>query len=116
MSLTQHMSAPQLTQKDRAKILSTIKKLVPERHINVSNANQDYGQWLSLVNERMPRMIALNNPEAFEAGVGELLKALGSSQQLSFINAATRFLHPTPLTPRCARLRLLTESVGCLWT
>ena len=112
MSLTQHTQTPQLTQKDRAKILSTIKKLVPERHINVSNANQDYGQWLSLVNERMPRLIALNNPEAFEAGVGELLKALGSSHTAFFHQRSDRIPAPYSIN---ATLRAVETSNGKRW-
>src|SRR2546426_6167934 len=37
--------------------LSVLKKLVPERHINVSNPNQDYGPWIALVDEHMQRLI-----------------------------------------------------------
>jgi len=69
--------------KDRAKIISNIKKLVSERHINVSNPNQDYGPWLALVDERTPRLMEVER-EDFEAGVGELLKALGSSHTAFF--------------------------------
>lgn len=69
--------------KDRAKIISTIKKLVSERHINVSNPNQDYGSWLALVDEQTPRLMELER-EPFEAGVGELLRALGSSHTAFF--------------------------------
>src|SRR6266571_1073196 len=69
--------------KDRAKIISTIKKLVSERHINVSNPNQDYGPWLALVDEQTPRLMEMER-EAFEAGVGELLKALASSHSAFF--------------------------------
>lgn len=73
-----------LTKDNRAKILSTIKKLVPDRHINVQNPNQDYGAWISLVEERMPSLIAETNHEAFEGGVSELLRALGSSHTAFF--------------------------------
>ncbi len=69
--------------KDRAKIITTIKKLVSERHINVSNPNQDYGPWLALVDEQTPRLMEVER-EAFEAGVGELLRALGSSHTAFF--------------------------------
>src|SRR6266699_2980273 len=64
--------------KDRAKIIGTIKKLVSERHINVSNPNQDYNPWISLIDQQTPRLMEVER-EAFEAGVSELLKALGSS-------------------------------------
>ena len=84
MSLRQSTSAPPLTKKDRAKILCTLKKLVPDRHINVSNPNQDYRPWIALVDERVPRLIDVDNPEAFEAGVSELLRALGSSHTAFF--------------------------------
>src|SRR6266850_4196360 len=84
MSLAQKTSSPPLSQKDRAKILSVLRKLVPERHINVSNPNQDYAPWIALVDERMPRLIALDNPEAFETGVNDVLRALGSSHTAFF--------------------------------
>jgi carboxyl-terminal processing protease len=112
MSLTQHTQTPHLTQKDRAKILSTIKKLVPERHINVSNENQDYGQWLSLVNERMPRLMELDKPEAFEAGVGELLKALGSSHTAFFHQRRDKIPAPYSIN---ATLRAVETSNGKRW-
>src|SRR6266550_5384932 len=69
--------------KDRAKIISTIKELVSERHINVSNPNQDYRPWLALVDEKTPRLMELER-EAFEAGMAELLKVLGSSHTAFF--------------------------------
>src|SRR6266851_10167851 len=84
MPLAQKTSSPPLSQKDRAKILSVLKKLVPERHINVSNPNQDYGRWIRLVDERMPRLIAVDTPEGFETGVSELLRALGGSHTAFF--------------------------------
>jgi carboxyl-terminal processing protease len=84
MSLGQSTSKPALTREDRAKILTTIRKLVPERHINVSNPNQDYGPWLALVDEQMPRLVEGDDPEIFEAGVNELLRALGSSHTAFF--------------------------------
>jgi carboxyl-terminal processing protease len=84
MSIIQDRPAPPLTQKDRVKILSTIKKLVPVRHIDVSNPTQDYGPWLALVNERIPRLIDADDPAAFESGVSEILRALGSSHTAFF--------------------------------
>ena len=84
MPITPNPSAPALTKNDRAKILSTIKKLVAERHINVQNPNQDFAAWISLVEERMPSLIAEANHEAFEGGVSELLRALGSSHTAFF--------------------------------
>ncbi len=84
MPLGQNTTPPPLTQKDRAKILSVLKKLVPERHINVRNPNQDYGAWIALVDERMPSLIDVDSTEAFENGVSELLRALGSSHTAFF--------------------------------
>ena len=69
--------------KHRAKIIGTIKKLVSERHINVSNPNQDYNPWISLIDQQTPRLMEVER-EAFEAGVSELLKALGSSHTAFF--------------------------------
>ena len=84
MSAAPHASRQVPAPKDRAKIISAIKKLVPERHINVSNPNQDYRPWIALVDERMPRLIDLDDAQAFESGVGELLRALGSSHTAFF--------------------------------
>jgi len=72
MSAAPHASRQVPAPKDRAKIISAIKKLVPERHINVSNPNQDYRPWIALVDERLPRLIELDDAQAFESGVGEL--------------------------------------------
>src|SRR6266581_9157982 len=83
MSATRNASTQVPARKDRAKIISTIKKLVSERHINVSNPNQDHSPWLSLVDEQTPRLMEVGR-EAFEAGVSELLKALGSSHTAFF--------------------------------
>ena len=84
MSATQNSSTQLPSPKDRAKIISTIKKLVSERHINVSNPNQDYRPWLALVDEKTPCLMELER-EAFEVGMAELLRVLGSSH--------TAFLH-----------------------
>src|SRR5882762_7310757 len=84
MTLGKSISRPALTREDRAKILTTIRKLVPERHINVSNPNQDYDSWLALVDENAPHLIDGGDPETFESGVTELLRALGSSHTAFF--------------------------------
>src|SRR5260370_12886431 len=84
MSAAPHASRQVPAPKDRAKIISAIKKLVPERHINVSNPNQDYRPWIALVDERLPRLIDLDDAQAFEVGVGEPLKALGSRHTAFF--------------------------------
>src|SRR5437899_422297 len=83
MSATPNASIQVPARKDRAKIISMIKKLVFKRHINVSNPNQDYGPWLSLVDEQTPHLMEVER-EAFEAGMSELLRALGSSHTAFF--------------------------------
>src|SRR6266571_4694324 len=84
MSAAPHASRQVPAPKDRARIISAIKKLVPERHINVSIPNQDYSRWIALVDERMPHLIDVDTTEAFESGVSELLRALGSSHTAFF--------------------------------
>src|SRR5438477_4682111 len=84
MSVAPHASRQVPAPKDRAKIISAIKKLVPERHINVSNPNQDYRPWIALVDERMPRLIDADDTQSFETGVSELLRGLGSSHTAFF--------------------------------
>ncbi len=112
MSLAQKTSSPPLSQKDRAKILSVLRKLVPERHINVSNPNQDYAPWIALVDERMSHLIAVDDTKAFEAAVSELLRALGSSH--------TAFFHqrrdsvPAPYSIN-ATLRAVDTPAGKRW-
>src|SRR5258705_11559725 len=83
MSMTENSSQQTLTPKDQTKIISSIKKLVAERHINVSNPNQDYAPWLALVDERAPQLLA-GDRAAFEAGGSGLLKGLGSSDTAFF--------------------------------
>ena len=80
-------------QKDRAKLIKTIKKLVAERHINVNNPNQDYGPWLATVDERTPHLMTLER-SAFEVGVSELLKELGSSHTAFFHQRRDRIPAP----------------------
>jgi len=83
MALTHKTSQQVLTLKERTKIINAVKKLVPERHINVTNPNQDYGPWLALVDERTPHLMNVDGP-TFEAGVSELIRALGSSHTAFF--------------------------------
>src|ERR1700676_3566938 len=112
MSAAPNAARQVLAHKDRAKIISAIKKIVLERHINVSNPNQDYRPWIALVDERMPRLIDLDDPQAFEAGVSELLRALGSSH--------TAFFHqrrdsvPAPYSIN-ATLRAVDSPQGKRW-
>src|SRR5260370_1819836 len=99
MSAAPHASRQVPAPKDRAKIISAIKKLVPERHINVRNPNQDYRPWIALVDERMPRLIEVEDTQAFETGVSELLRALGSSHTPFFHHPPDRLPPPYPINP-----------------
>ena len=78
MAMAQDASRETLSRKERAKIINTIKKLVPRRHINVSNPDQDYGPWVALADEQMPHLLEVDR-DAFESGVIDLLRALGGS-------------------------------------
>src|SRR6266436_4353177 len=112
MSVASHASRQVPAPKDRARIISAIKKLVLERHINVSNPNQEYRPWIALVDERMPRLIEMDDAQAFESGVGEILRALGSSH--------TAFFHqrrdsvPAPYSIN-ATLRAVDTTQGKRW-
>src|SRR5579875_4222910 len=73
-----------LDRNDRKAILSSIRALVPAKHINVSNPHQDYGSWISLLDSRRAALENTENVAEFEAGVRELLSALGSSHTAFF--------------------------------
>jgi len=98
-------------QKDRAKLIKTIKKLVAERHINVNNPNQDYGPWLATVDERTPHLMTLER-SAFEVGVSELLKELGSSHTAFFHERRDRIPAPYSIN---ATLRAVDSTEGKRW-
>src|SRR6266567_6643114 len=111
MSARPNPSTQVPTRKDRAKIISTIKKLVSERHINVSNPNQDYSPWLFLVDEQTHRLMEVGR-EAFEAGVSELLRALGSSHTAFFHQRRDSIPAPYSIN---ATLRPVETVNGKLW-
>jgi carboxyl-terminal processing protease len=102
-----HVPAP----KDRAKIMSSIKKLVSERHINVSNPNQDYGPWLAMVDRKTADLLNAEAP-GFEAGISELLKELGSSHTAFFHQR--RVSIPAPYSIN-ATLRAVDSPQGKNW-
>jgi C-terminal processing protease CtpA/Prc len=68
-----------LNRNDRKTILNNIRTLAPARHINVSNPHQDYRTWVALLDSRRAALENTESLEQFEAGVRELLSALGSS-------------------------------------
>src|SRR5437879_5267056 len=98
-------------QKDRAKLIKTIKKLVAERHINVNNPNQDYGPWLATVDERTPHLMTLQR-SAFETGLSELLKKLGSSHTAFFHQRRDSIPAPYSIN---ATLRTVDSPQGKRW-
>jgi C-terminal processing protease CtpA/Prc len=109
MSTTPNSS--QQTLKERTKLIASINKLVPERHINVSNPNQDYAPWLALVAERTPHLLSMDTP-AFEAGMGELLKELGSSHTAFFHQRRDSIPAPYSIS---ATLRVVDSPQGKRW-
>lgn len=80
----QTVPAMPLTQKDRIQILNTIKQLITDRHINVSNPNQDYKPWIVLADQRSASLVQAADDQEFERGIAELLNALGSSHTAFF--------------------------------
>lgn len=112
MSINPSVSAPALTHKDRATIINTIKKLVSQRHINVTNPDQDYGAWTALVDESMPVLVGEDRRQAFEAGVKELLGALGSSHTAFFHQRCNDIPAPYSIN---ATLRAIENSEGKRW-
>lgn len=101
-----------LTSTDRTKILNSIKKLVPERHINVIDPNQDYSRWITLVEQRQPDLIAATNDETFESGIRELLTALGSSHTAFFRRNGDNVPPPHAIN---ATLRAIDTPEGKRW-
>ena len=111
MSTTQDTSQQALTHKDREEIITTVKKLVAERHINVSNPNQDYESWLAVVDQRTPHLLNAET-HAFEAGLTELLKELRSSHTAFFHQR--RDAMPAPYSIN-ATLRAVDSPQGKHW-
>ncbi len=74
-----------LNENQRKTILSNIRKRVLKSHFNV--ARIDYNAWLKLFDERTATLLT-GDEEAFEAGVQDVLKGLGSSH--------TGFYHDRP--------------------
>ena len=111
MSTTPDSSQQTPPPKERTKIIASIKKLVPERHINVSNPNQDYRPWLALVDQRTPNLLNADAP-AFEAGLSELLKELGSSHTAFFHQRRDSIPAPYSIN---ATLRAVESPHGKRW-
>ncbi len=75
----------QLTQKQRKRILSAVRKQVIKNHFNVASVN--YEHWLKAFDTRSGQLLSAD-PEAFETGIQEILRELHSSH--------TGFYHERP--------------------
>ena len=100
-----------LTKNERLKLIRTIRKLVPQKHINVANPQQDYTAWIALVDERTKMLIDADGDD-FDKGIRDLLGALGSSH--------TAFFHETgqdvpPHYAINATLRAVDTPLGKRW-
>ena len=73
-----------LNERDRLRIARTIRKLVPVKHINVANLNQDYGTWAADLDQRTPDLVKLQDVQEFQSAVREILATLGSSHTAFF--------------------------------
>lgn len=111
MSTTPNTSQQTPAPKERTKLIASIKKLVPERHINVSDPNQDYKPWLALVDERTPHLLSMDTP-GFEVGMGELFKELGSSHTAFFHKRRDSIPAPYSIN---ATLRAVDSPHGKRW-
>jgi carboxyl-terminal processing protease len=61
----------------RRKIVSRVRDLVLQRHVNIGNVDLD--EWSKDVEERTPSLLAAENDLAFERGIHDLLADLKSS-------------------------------------
>ena len=61
----------------RRKIVSRVRNLVLQRHVNIGNVDLD--DWGKDLEERTPSLLAAENDDAFERGIKDLLAELKSS-------------------------------------
>jgi len=101
-----------LTERDRLRILRTIKHLVLQKHINVANPNQDYGNWAALLDQCTPDLVGAEDVQAFESGVRKILAALGSSHT-AFFHASGNDVPPVHAIN--ATLRVVDTRNGKRW-
>jgi C-terminal processing protease CtpA/Prc len=101
-----------LTEIDRTKILKSIRSLVVERHINVTNPHQDYAKWTALVDERTPHLVKTEGTEEFERGVEGMLAALGGSHTAFFQQHGAKVPPPHAIN---ATLRAIETRQGSRW-
>ncbi len=99
-----------LGERERTEILSAIRKQVVKHHFNVGGI--DYDAWFKLIEERTPDLLA-GDTEAFEAGVQQLLQALGGSHTVFYHESQNRFL---PQHTMNASVRLSECSGVARWT
>src|SRR5690242_16176513 len=67
-----------LSEHQKTEILSRVKQIVTEKHINVANPDQDYSGWAASLDARQSDLLQADD-DAFEKGVREALRLLGSS-------------------------------------
>src|ERR1051326_3429102 len=73
-----------LNERDRLRIVRTIRKLIPATHINVANLNQDYGSWAALLDQCTPYLVRAEDTQEFTSVVRKVLATLGSSHTAFF--------------------------------
>src|SRR5437867_10098724 len=101
-----------LNERDRLRILRTIRKLVLTKHINVANLNQDYGNWAALLDQCTPDLVRVEDVPEFEVGVRKILAALGSSHTAFFHANGTDVPSAHAIN---ATLRAIDTSKGKRW-
>lgn len=68
-----------LTRDERAAIAAKVKSLVLSKHVNVANPGQDYDPWVREFDKQVNDIVDAPSREGFEARMGSILQALGSS-------------------------------------
>ncbi|MCL4854978.1 MAG: hypothetical protein KJZ78_26760, partial [Bryobacteraceae bacterium] len=103
---------PILTREDRVAIAGKIKSLVLEKHVNVANPTQDYGPWSREFDRRLDKVVAAPSRDAFENGLGSILKGLGSSHTAFYHKVGDRI---PPQHAINASLRSMEITRGRRW-
>jgi len=108
---TQASNATPLTPVDRIHIVNRIKKLVLNRHVDVSNPKLDYREWGAQLDEYRSTLADVDDTE-FRRRIGELLNKLGSSHTAFFHRYQTRVPAPYSIN---ATLRATETPSGTRW-
>ena len=102
---------PSLTRNERLRLIRTIRKLVPQKHINVANPQQDYSAWIASFDKRTQILIDADMDD-FENGIREVLAALGSSHTAFFHEMGQDVPPPYAIN---ATLRAVDTDFGKRW-